>query len=152
MSDALCYSTFRATSRPQSDSFLTWNLLALATSLTVQRTLKITLIRTQYTEMRQTKYLHTYRSYAWYFVDRTSQYSLFFFISNSIHYSLPSTYSICYPLSSTCFRPHRLIIRRSKLYMQPVVLSSSADVFVVRPLSSYSTVARQRHLQRGRIP
>jgi len=29
--------------------------------------------------------------------------SLFFFISNSIHYSLPSTYSICYPLSSTCF-------------------------------------------------
>jgi len=59
---------------------------------------------------------------------------LFFFISNSIHYSLPSTYSICYPLSSTCFRPHRPIIRRSKLYMQPVVLSPSADVFVVWPL------------------
>jgi len=52
-------------------------------------------------------------------------YSLFFFISNSIHYSLPSTYSICYPLSFTCFRPHRPIIRRSKLYMQPVVLSPS---------------------------
>ena len=45
----------------------------------------------------------------------------------------PSTYNICYPLSSTCFRPHRLIIRRSKLYMQPVVLSPSADVFVVWP-------------------
>ena len=44
---------------------------------------------------------------------------LFFYISNSIHYSLPSTYSTCYPLSSTCFRPHRPIIRRSKLYMQP---------------------------------
>ena len=42
-----------------------------------------------------------------------------------IYYSLfptwytvfPSTYNICYPLSSTCFRPHRPIIRRSKLYM-----------------------------------
>ena len=33
------------------------------------------------------------------------------------------TYNICYPLSSTCFRPHRPIIRRSKLYMQPVVFS-----------------------------
>jgi hypothetical protein len=28
-----------------------------------------------------------------------------------------------FPLSSTCFRPHSPIIRRSKLYMQPVVLS-----------------------------
>jgi len=46
----------------------------------------------------------------------------------------PSTYSICYPLSSTCFRPHRSIIRRSKLYMQPMVFSPSADIFVVRPL------------------
>ena len=45
----------------------------------------------------------------------------------------PSTYNICYPLSSTCFRPHRPIIRRSKLYMQPIVFSPSADVFVVRP-------------------
>ena len=34
-----------------------------------------------------------------------------------------STYNICYPLSSTCFRPQRPIIRRSKLYMQPVVFS-----------------------------
>jgi len=49
-----------------------------------------------------------------------------------------STYSICYPLSSTCFRPHRPIIRRSKLYMQPVVFSTSADVFVVRPLKKDS--------------
>ena len=64
----------------------------------------------------------------------------------------PSTYNICYPLSSTCFRPHRPIIRRSKLYMQPVVFSPSADVFVLRPLSPLSTAARQRHLQRGRIP
>ena len=45
----------------------------------------------------------------------------------------PSTYNICYPLSSTCFRPHRPIIR-SKLYMRPMVFSPSADVFVVRPL------------------
>ena len=67
----------------------------------------------------------------------------------------PSMYNICYPLSSTCFRPHRPIIRRSKLYMQPVVFSPSADVFVVRPLregSPLSTAAPQRHLQRGRIP
>ena len=64
------------------------------------------------------------------------------------------TYNTCYPLSSTCFRPHRPIIRRSKLYMQPMVLSPSADVFVVRPLrkNSFSTTARQRHLQRGRVP
>jgi len=34
----------------------------------------------------------------------------------------PSTYNICYSLSSTCFRPHRPIIRRSKLHMQPMVL------------------------------
>jgi len=33
---------------------------------------------------------------------------------------LLSTYNICYPLSSTCFRPHRPIIRSSKLYMQPM--------------------------------
>jgi len=65
---------------------------------------------------------------------KRKEISLFFFISNSIHYSLPSTYSICYPLSSTSFRPHRPIIRRSKLYMQPMVFSLSADVFVVRPL------------------
>jgi len=45
-----------------------------------------------------------------------------------------STYNICYPLSSTFFRPHRPIIRRSKLYVQPMVFSPSADVFVVRPL------------------
>jgi len=44
------------------------------------------------------------------------------------------TYNDCYLLSSTCFRPHRPIIRRSKLYMQHMVLSPSADVFVVRPL------------------
>ena len=56
-----------------------------------------------------------------------------FFISNLIH-CLLSTYNICYSLSSTCFRPHRPIIRRSKLYMQPMVFSPSADVFVVRPL------------------
>ena len=43
-------------------------------------------------------------------------------------------YNICYPLSSTCFRPHRPIIRRSKLYMQPMVFSPSADVYVVQPL------------------
>ena len=65
----------------------------------------------------------------------------------------PSTYNICY-LSSTCFRPHRPIIRRSKLYMQPMVFSPSADVFVVRPLrkSPFSTAAQQRHLQRERVP
>jgi len=40
--------------------------------------------------------------------------------------------------------------------MQPMVFSPTADVFVVRPfrkdLSPFSTTARQRHLQRGRIP
>ena len=93
-------------------------------------------------------------AWSWYFVDRASQYSLFFFISNLIHYSLTSTYSICYPLSSTCFRPHRPIIMRSKLYMQPMVFSPSTDVFVVWPLrkNSFSTATRQRHLQRGRVP
>ena len=40
-------------------------------------------------------------------------------------------------LSSTCFRPHRPIIRRSKLYMQPMVFSPSADVFDVRPLRKF---------------
>jgi hypothetical protein len=39
-----------------------------------------------------------------------------------------------FPLSSVYFRPHRPIIRRSKLYMQPVVVSPSAGVFVVWPL------------------
>jgi len=43
-------------------------------------------------------------------------------------------YNICYPLSSTCFRPHRPVIRRSKLYMQPMVFSPSAGVFAVQPL------------------
>jgi hypothetical protein len=33
-----------------------------------------------------------------------------------------------FPLSSTCFRPHKPIIRRSKLYMQPVVLSPPLQV------------------------
>ena len=32
------------------------------------------------------------------------------------------------------FRPHRPIIRRSKLYMNPMVFSPYADVFVARPL------------------
>ena len=40
-------------------------------------------------------------------------------------------------LSSTCFRPHRPIMR-SKLYMQPMVFSPTADVFVVRPLRKNS--------------
>jgi len=35
------------------------------------------------------------------------------------------------------------------MYMQPMVFSPSADVFVVRPLSPFSKAARQRHLQRG---
>ena len=81
----------------------------------------------------------------WYFVDRASQYSLFFFISNLIHYSLPFTYSICYPLSCICFRPHRPIIRRSKFYMQPVVLSSSADVFVMWPLRKDRVLSQWPH-------
>ena len=45
----------------------------------------------------------------------------------------PSTYNICYPLSSTCFRPHRPIIRRSKLYMQPVVQFRPPDDGPLRP-------------------
>jgi len=43
------------------------------------------------------------------------------------------TYNNCCLLSSTCSRPHRPIIRRSKLHKQPMVFSPSADVFVVRP-------------------
>jgi len=56
----------------------------------------------------------------------------------------PSTYNVCYPLSCTCFRPHRPIIRRSKLYMQPMVFSPSVDVFVVRPLRKNSSLLSQR--------
>jgi len=74
---------------------------------------------------------------------------LFFFISKSIHYSLPSTYSICYPLSSTCFRPNRPIIRRSKLYMQPMVFSPSADVFVAWPLRVLSQRPHYKDVRRG---
>jgi len=55
-----------------------------------------------------------------------------------------SMYNICYPLSSTCFRPHRPIIRRSKLYMQPMVFSPSADVFVVRPLRKNCPIRRSK--------
>jgi hypothetical protein len=59
-----------------------------------------------------------------------------------ILYLFPTWYTILFrlytvsgfPLFSTCFRPYRPIIRRSKLYIQPVVLSPSADVFVVWPL------------------
>ena len=43
-------------------------------------------------------------------------------------------YNNCYLLFSTYFRPYRPIIRRSKLYMQPVVFSPSADVFAMWPL------------------
>jgi len=80
---------------------------------------------------------------------------------NMIYFSLfptwytvfPSTYNICYPLSSTCFRPHRPIIRRSKLYMQPMVLSPlQMSLSCGRWESPFPTAARQRHLQRGRIP
>jgi hypothetical protein len=47
-----------------------------------------------------------------------------------------------FPLSSICFTPHRRIIRRSKLYMQPVVLSPSAGVFVVWPLRKNCCLSR----------
>ena len=57
--------------------------------------------------------------------------------------------SICYPLSSTCFRPHRPIIRRSKLYMQPMVFSPSADVFAVRPLRENSQRPHDKDIYRG---
>jgi len=57
-------------------------------------------------------------------------------VGNKEKYTVfPSTYNIYYPLSSTCFRPHWPIIRRPKLYMQPMVFSPSADVFV-RPKTS----------------
>ena len=72
---------------------------------------------------------------------------LFFYILLTVHlriiyFSLfPTWYTVfrlhtisTILLSSTCFRPHRPIIRRSKLYMQPMVFSPSADVFVVWPL------------------
>ena len=60
--------------------------------LSVQRSL--TAVRSTQTKLH---------SFFLYFVDRESQYNLFSFISNLIH-CFPSTYSICYPLSSTCFR------------------------------------------------
>jgi len=57
-------------------------------------------------------------------------------------------YNNCYLLSSTCFRPHRPIIRRSKLYMQPMVFSPSANVFVVRSLRKnwYNKTCRIKHV------
>ena len=66
--------------------------------------------------------------------------SIYFSLFPTWYTVFPSTYNICYPLSSTCFRPHRPIIRRSKLYMQPMVFSPSADVSVVRPLRKQVTV------------
>jgi len=93
--------------------------------------------------------------FPWYFVDRASQYNLSFILFPTWYTAFLFTYNNCYLLSSTCFRPHRPIIRKSKLYMQPVVFSPSADVFVLRQLRKncpFSTAARQRHLQRGRIP
>jgi len=48
---------------------------------------------------------------------------IFFFISNLIHYSFRLRTISAILLSSACFRPRMPIIRRSKLYMQPVVLS-----------------------------
>ena len=62
----------------------------------------------------------------------------FFILYFQLDTAFLSTFNICYPLSSTCFRPHRPIIRRSKLYMQPMVFSPSADVFVLRPLRKNS--------------
>ena len=68
----------------------------------------------------------------------TVHLSIIFSLFPTWYTAFLSTYNICYLLSSTCFRPHRPIIRRSKLYMQPVVLSPAADVFVVRPLGKAS--------------
>jgi len=45
---------------------------------------------------------------------KTTLYSTLFSLFPTWYIVFPSTYSICYPLSSTCFRPHRPIIRRSK--------------------------------------
>ena len=59
---------------------------------------------------------------------------IYFSLFPTWHTVFPSTYNVCYPLSCTCFRPHRPIIRKSKLYMQRMVFSPSADVFVVRTL------------------
>ena len=84
----------------------------------------------------------------------TVHLSIIYYLFPTWYTAFLSTYNICYPLSSTCFRPHRPIIRRSKLYMQLMVSSPSADVLVVWPLrkNSFSTAARQRHRQRRRVP
>ena len=70
---------------------------------------------------------------------------MYFSLFPTLYTVFPSTYNICYPLSSTCFRPHRPIIRRSKLYMQPMVFSPSADVFVMRPLRKERVLSQQPH-------
>ena len=49
---------------------------------------------------------------------QTTAAIIYFYLFPTWYTVFPSTYNICYPLSSTCFRPHRPIIRRSKLYMQ----------------------------------
>ena len=74
--------------------------------------------------------------------DLYSHFIIYFSLFPTRYTVFPSTYNICHPLSSTCFRPHRPIIRRSKLYMQPMVFSPSADVFVVRPLRKDSLNGR----------
>jgi len=75
-------------------------------------------------------YLATILIFCWPCI--SEQFIFLYFQLDSLFF--PSTYSIRYPLFSTFFRPHRPIIRRSKLYIQPMVFSPSADVFVVRPL------------------
>ena len=55
--------------------------------------------------------------------DLYSHFIIYFSLFPTRYTVFPSTYNICHPLSSTCFRPHRPIIRWSKLYMQPMVFS-----------------------------
>ena len=109
-------------------------------------------------EMFQTKIVAKVKTHIW--CSKTSFWNLDILLTvhlSIIYFSLfptwytvfSSTYNICYPLSSTCFRPHRPIIRRSKLYMQPMVFSPSADVFVVRPLRKNFLNSRMTDVYRG---
>ena len=87
--------------------FLVLNCRFISSSLNILMTQNSSLFKPR---LVSSHYMPVYKLNTWYFVDRASQYNLFFFISNLIHCF--SVY-VQYLLSS--FRPHRPIIRRSKL-------------------------------------
>ena len=84
----------------------------------------------------------------WYFL--TVHLSIIYSLFPTWYTAFLFTYNNCCLLSSTCFRPHRPIIRRSKLRKQPMVFSPSADVFVVRPLGNNSQRPHDKDICRGK--